>query len=221
MDPASDPAPALQETPPTPAPEGTPGPEIDYRKRYEDLRPTFDRTAQEAAALRGEMERVSSDPDYQRQLMASWGYEVEDPSVGQQPDPTEDLRAQLAELSEWKQSLTAEQQEAAQLQKITSSVDEQFRAVGASLDDATKEWITTRALNMDPREDGMPDIAGAHKAFTDWETARMNAWQQTKRRAPHIAPDGTAATQAPDLDKMNPTELAEWMAEEAIARMQG
>lgn len=218
MDPASDPAPAPQETPPTPAPEGTPGPEIDYRKRYEDLRPTFDRTSQEAAQLRAEMERVTGDPDYQRQLMASWGYEVEDP-YSQEPDPTEDLRAQLNELSEWRNTLTAEQQEAAQLQKITASVDEQFRAVGAELDDATKEWITTRALNMDPREDGMPDIAGATQAFTAWETERQKQWQQTKRRAPHISPDGTAGVSAPDLDKMNPTELAEWMAEEAIARM--
>lgn len=219
MDPESDPAPAPQDTPPTPAPEGTPGPEVDYRKRYEDLRPTFDRTSQEAAALRAEMERVTSDPDYQRQLMASWGYEVEN-DASPAHDPNEELRAQLAELSEWKNTLTAEQQEAAQLQKITASVDEQFRAVGAGMDEATKEWITTRALNMNPREDGMPDIAGAYKAFSDWETERQKQWQQTKRRAPHIAADGTAATSAPDLDKMNPTQLAEWMAEEAMARMQ-
>jgi hypothetical protein len=220
-------APASQDTPPAPtptqpAPEGTPA-DVDYRQRYDNLRPQFDRTAQEAAALRAEMERVTSDADYQRQLMASWGYELEDPATA--TDPGAELRDQiadqLAELQEWKNTLTTEQQEAAQLQQITASVDEQFRAVGSGstpLDDATKEWITTRALNMDPREDGMPDIAGAHKAFTDWEQGRMKAWGQTKR-APHIAADGTAGTNAPDLDKMNPTELAEWMAEEAIARM--
>lgn len=213
------PAPAPQDTPPEPAPEGTPGAqqEIDYRKRYEDLRPQFDRTAQERAALAAEMERVTSDAEYQRQLMESWGYAVEDPPV---TDPTDELRQQLSELQEWKSNLTAEQQQAQQLQALNASVDEQFRALGDDIDKDTREWIESKALTINPRDDGMPDIAGAHKAFTEWELARQKAWQQTKRRAPHIPAGGSAGTNAPDLDKMNPTELAEWMANEAIARMQ-
>lgn len=212
------PAPAPQDTPPAPAPEGTPGGEvtIDWQKRYDDLRPQFDRTAQERAALAAEVERVGSDAEYQRQLMAQWGYEVEESA----PDPAGELRQQLAELQEWKTNLTAEQQQAQQLQALNSSVEEQFRALGPDLDKETREWIESKALTIDPRDDGMPDIAGAHKAFTDWELARKKAWQQTKHRAPHIPAGGTAGTNAPDLDKMNPTELAEWMANEAIARMQ-
>lgn len=212
-------APASQDTPPTPAPnDGTPGnQQVDYQKRYDDLRPQFDRTNQEAAALRAEMQRVTGDPEYQRQLMAQWGYEVEEP---QGEDASEELRQQLTELQEWRHNLTAEQQQQQQLAQLTASVDEQFRAVGADLDEATREWVTTRALNLPTREDGMPDIAGAYKAFTDWEEARVKTWAQTKRSAPHHAPGGKAGTQTPDLDAMNPTELAEWMAHEAIARMQ-
>jgi hypothetical protein len=214
-------APAPQDTPPAPpAPEGTPGPQdVDYRKRYDDLRPQFDRTAQEAAALRTEMERVTGDPDYQRQLMAQWGYEVEDLDP-REPDASEELRSQLAELQEWKTNLTAEQQQAQQERQLQASLDEQFRAIDpkGEFDQPTREWLEAKSITLDPRDDGMPDIAGAFKAFTDWELSRQKQWQQTKR-APHFAADGTAAASAPDLDKMNPTELAEWMAEEAMARM--
>jgi hypothetical protein len=213
-------APAAPDTPPTPAPEGTPGNEVDYRKRYDDLRPQFDRTAQEAAALRTEMERVTGDPDYQRQLMAQWGYEVEDLDP-RETDASNELRSQLAELQEWKTNLTAEQQQAQQERLLQASLDEQFRAIDpkGELDKDTREWLEAKSITLNPRDDGMPDIAGAYKAFADWRLADQKKWQQTKQRAPHFAADGTAAASAPDLDKMNPTELAEWMAEEAMARM--
>lgn len=222
MDPVDPAATAPQNThTPPPAPEGTPGEQqqIDWQKRYDDLRPQFDRTAQERAALAAEVQRVSSDADYQRELMASWGYEVDD---GTPDDPTDELRQQLSELQQWKSSLTAEQQQAQQERALQASIDEQFRAIdpNGEFDKATREWLEAKSITVAPRDDGMPDIAAAHKAFTDWELARQKAWQQTKRRAPHIPAGGSAGTNVPDLDKMNPTELAEWMANEAIARMQ-
>jgi hypothetical protein len=193
-------APAPQDTPAVPAPDGTPPPpEINYQQRYDDLRPQFDRTNQEAAELRAEMQRVATDEEYQRQLMTQWGYDIDEPDA-QAPDPSEELRAQLAELQEWKNATTAEQQQRAQLNTITTSVDEQFRNLAPDLDDSTKEWITTRALNMDAREDGMPDIYSAHKAFTDWELARQKAWASGKRAAPRISANGAEGTQAPNLD---------------------
>lgn len=207
-----DEAPAQPDTPHESAPAGTPDTQaaIDYEKRYNDLRPQYDRTAQEAAQLRAEMDRLN-DAEYQRQLMAQWGYEVEDP--GQQigwEDPTEELRQQLQELQDWKSNLTQKEQEAQQLQQIEQSVDEQFRATAPDLDPATREWVTTRALNMDPREDGMPDIQGAYQAFVDWETERQKQWRASKRRAPQIAPGGTEATNAPNLD--DPEQRKAWMA---------
>lgn len=207
-------APAPQDTPAAPAPDGTPGPEINYQQRYDDLRPQFDRTTQEVAALRAEQDRLK-DAEYQRQLMAQWGYEVEDPTPAPAADPSDELRQQLAELQEWKNTTTAEQQQAAQLARITASVDEQFRSTAPDLDEATREWITTRALNMDPRDDGMPDIAGAHQAFTDWELARKKQWAAGKRAAPRISATGGAGSQVPNLDDRQ--DRIAWMAEQLQA----
>lgn len=210
-----DEAPATPDTPDTLAPTGTPDtPQIDYEKRYSDLRPQYDRTAQELAALRAEQERLA-DADYQRQLMASWGYDVEEPGTAYE-DPTEDLRRELSELKEWKEGLTQREQEQQQLAQIEASVDEQFKAAAPDLDPQTREWVTTRALNMDPRDDGMPNIQGALQAFQEWEVERQKQWRAQKRRAPHIPSGGAEGTSAPNLDDRE--QRIAWMAEQMAER---
>jgi hypothetical protein len=192
-------APAItQDSPPEPA-----APEVNWEQRYTDTQAAFTRASQEAAALRAEQERLQSDPDAQREFLARLGYEVEQPDQGFQ-DPTAAelaaLRQQVSELSGWRDNLTAEQQQAQQLQVINASVEEQFRSTAPDLDPATREWVETRALGMAPREDGMPDIQGAFQAFVAWETERQKSWAQTKRSAPRFAPGGKEGTQAPNLD---------------------
>jgi hypothetical protein len=210
MDP-QDPQAPLVDTPAQSAPEGTPDapPQIDWEKRYNDLRPQYDRTNQELAKL--------NDEDYQKQLMAQWGYEVDEPEpVYEQQDPTAELRQQIAELSEWKNAQEQQRQQAEQLDQITSSVAEQFQSVAPDLDKQTndpdpavresaartREWITTRALNMNPREDGMPDIQGAVNEYNAWVSEQQQKWEQGRKRprAPHVPPGGQAGTDAPNLD---------------------
>jgi len=215
-------APATPDTPDPSAPTGTPdAPTIDWERRYNDLRPQFDRTAQEAAQLRAEQERLQTDPDYQRELLTRLGYEIEEPDQGYQ-DPTAAeiaaLRQQVSELSGWKDNLTAEQQQAQQLQVINASVEEQFRSTAPDLDPATREWVETRALGMPPRDDGMPDIQGAFQAFQAWETERQKQWAQTKRNAPRPPLPGQQGTHEPYPDGLSRSELAARMAEEVMAR---
>jgi hypothetical protein len=204
----SDEAPVTPDTPEASAPTGTP--DINWEQRYNDLRPKFDQTAQEAAALRAEQERLN-DEEYFKQLMAQRGYEVEEPDPGYQ-DPTaaelERLRAQVTELAGWKDNLTQEQLQQQQLQQINASVDEQFRATAPDLDPATREWVETKALSMAPRDDGMPDIQGAYQAFTDWELERQKQWRTQKKRAPHVAAGGAEGVTAPNLD--DPDQMLQW-----------
>lgn len=193
--PEQDPQAPLVDTPEPSAPNGTPdAPQIDHEKRYNDLRSEFDRRNAQL-----------NDEEHRRQLMAEWGYEIEDPAEQQQyayEDPNAELRQQIAELAEWKNTQEQQRQQAQQLEQITSSVAEQFKAVDPNLDEDDREWITTRALNMDPREDGMPDIAGAYQAFQGWETQRQQRWEQARKRPkpPHVPPGGQAGTDAPNLN---------------------
>jgi hypothetical protein len=193
--PEQDPQAPPVDTPETSAPDvGTPEQQTDWQKRYNDLRPQFDRTNQQLAQL--------NDEEYRKQLMAQWGYEVEDAQPEQEwVDPTDELRAELNELKQWRDQRTQAEQEQEQLQKITASVDDQFKAANADLDPATREWVTTRALNMDPREDGMPDIAGALEAYGAWIEGQQQKWEQDRKRprAPRIPSGGQEGTSAPDL----------------------
>jgi hypothetical protein len=198
----------------TPAPSapdpGTPEQQINWQKRYEDLRPQFDRTTQQLAQL--------NDEEYQRQLMAQWGYEVEDaPPEQEWVDPTDELAQQVAELREWKEQRTQAEREQEQLQQITASVDAQFKEAAADLNAATREWVTTRALNMDPRQDGMPDIQGALSEYQAWVQAQQQQWEEQRKRPrpPKIASGGQEATSAPDLTDRE--QRRNWMAEQYAA----
>lgn len=195
MLPEQDPQAPIVDTPES-APTGTPdAPQVDYEQRYNNLRPEFDRTKQQLAQL--------NDPEHQRQLMAQWGYEVEDAQPEQEwVDPTDELRQELNELKQWRDQRTQAEQEQEQLQRITASVDDQFKAAQADLDPATREWVTTRALNMDPREDGMPDIAGALEAYGAWVEGQQKQWEEQRRkpRAPKIPSGGQEGTSAPNLN---------------------
>jgi len=211
--PEQDPQAPLVDTPEQSAPTGTPDTQqIDWEKRYNDLRPQFDRTTQELSRL--------NDEEYRRQLMAQWGYEVEDepPDQGLYVDPTEELRRELDDLKQWRDQRTQAEQEAEMLNKITSSVNDQFKAVAPDLDEATREWVTTRALNMDPREDGMPDIQGAVNDYNAWVESQQKQWEQARKRPrpPHVPPGGQAGTDAPNLDDREARRA--WMAEQLAAQ---
>ena len=206
----------VQDSPTEPA-----APEVNWEQRYTDTQAAFTRASQEAAALRAEQERLQSDPDAQRAFLQSLGYEIEEPDQGyQDPTATElaQLRKELSEVSQWKDNLTAEQQQAQQLQLINASVEEQFRSTAPDLDPATREWVETRALGMAPRDDGMPDIQGAFQSFQAWETERQKQWATTKRSAPRPPLAGQQGTHEPYPDGLSRSEIAARMAEEVMAR---
>jgi chromosome segregation ATPase len=202
-------APAQQDTPES-APTGTPDQQINFEQRYNDLRPQFDRIAQEAAQLRAERERLQNDEDYQRELLKQLGYEIEDPAPAADPTAAElaALRQQVTELSGWRDNLTQEQVQAQQLQVLEQSVNEQFKAI-PDLDEADREWVEDRALTrIPPREDGMPDIQAAYQALVERDNRVLTTRAKKRTSAPRFTPGGKEGTQAPNLD--DPEEMLAW-----------
>jgi hypothetical protein len=208
-----DPQAPIVDTPESAPDHGTPEPQINWQKRYEDLRPQFDRTNQQLAQL--------NDEEGRKQLMAQWGYEVEDaPPEQEWVDPNQEVLQKLQELEDWKNQRTQAEQEAEQLQRLSANVDDQFRVAAPDIDKETREWVTTRALNMDPREDGMPDIAGALEAYGAWVEGQQKQWEEQRRkpRAPRIPSGGQEGTSAPDLSDRE--QRRAYMAEQYAARDQ-
>src|ERR1044072_8549565 len=124
-------APAQQDTPAVAGPDQAPGTQdqqldhVDpYEKRYNDLRPQFDRVAAERAQLEQdrqwyELALTTTDEDTRRQALQHLGYDVpEDEDVEpaeyewDEEDPFADLQREIAELRAWKEQTTEQEREA-------------------------------------------------------------------------------------------------------------
>lgn len=193
-------------------PEGTPGTaeqqnqaEVDWQKRYSDLQPEYTRATQELADLRHQQELYdlmvsTDDPDTRRQVAEQLGYVLEDDASTQALD--EDPFARYDErLGRIESSLTAREQAEASADhaaEVRTAVDAKLDQLGIDKDD--QDWVLAYAINaLPPTQEGLPDVEQAHQVFEGREDARQRAWAKTKR-APHIAPNGQAATEVPDLD---------------------
>lgn len=191
MDPAEAPDAAAVAAPPDtpaagPGSDGTPG-DVDYEKRYNDLRPQFDRTTQELAAAKEAAQAWQRFQQSPEEVLRELGYDVE---TGDEPDPYEPtgfedprLTAALRELEQVKQTvggMTEAQQQAAQEQALRSSIDEQFAALPQGLDESDENWIASRAATLPARPDGTPDIAAAHAEYQALQTQLQKRWADTK-----------------------------------------
>lgn len=210
-----------QDTPNVAGPEGTPGTDqgIDYEKRYSDLRPEFDRTKQQLAQYEELVTGLSSDdPDTRARAAQALGLEFVQDDVEDTPDETanpletrlEALERQLAE-----QAAAVEQQQF--LERAQAHVDAQFQAL-PDLEEADKEWVIARALELPADPNGLPDIQAAHQALRDYQTELQKRWVSSKK-APHVSPVGSQATSTPNLD--DPNERRAYMAEMLEAANRG
>lgn len=192
----------------TPEAEPTPGgtPAEDYQKRYEDLRPQYDRTQNELNALKAEQERIGNDPEAQRALLVEWGYEFEEPEA-EPPADLDELRQQLlAELRQEIEPVKQTQAQIAQDKELEAAVAHQQRVFaelgdkrGAALDESEQDAVTGMALTMAPDENGMPPFKKAFEALEAiWQAREAKAAQ--KRRPSHkFTPGGVAGDEKPDL----------------------
>lgn len=199
---------------PQAGPEGTPGEQaqIDWEKRYNDLRPKFDQTTQRLSQAEQDAQnwkRLQEDENYQTELLQQLGYQVE---PADEPDPGEQYATELQQLRERLDQRDQQESEARRLATVEAHVDAALSAI-KDLDNADKDWIVARAVTLDPTGDGMPDIQAAYQALVERDVQAQKRWAKTKQTQ-HFSPSGQPGTDAPDLDKMSRSDLAAWMAEQ-------
>lgn len=195
------------ETPDTGAPTeaSSESPEIDWKQRYEDLRPEADRRQSVLSDIEGR-----NGPDRQAAALAEVArIELEEAQAEEPedeydfdlpPDPNERLDALERERAEER----AEQQDAEfnrlEGQYLESTVGKLEDEANIRLSDEQYAFVVNNALaNRDPH-DGKPDIDGSFAQFKAMMDSAGESWAQTKDT--HIAPGGI-----PGEPKITPEQL--------------
>lgn len=184
-----------------------------YEKRYNDLRPEFDRATQERAELQqwkewAELALTTEDTDTQRQALQRLGFDVPDEIEDIEPAEYEEYAQdpRLEELLSWKQAQEQQAREAAGFEYLTGHINNEVERLGmTSLDDATRQWVLSRAL-ANPGipappgspHDELPNVEAAYKEFQQWELERQKQWAKTKQNAPYVPSGGQPANEVPD-----------------------
>jgi hypothetical protein len=150
-------------------------------------------------------------------LLDILGYETEEPDLDTEPfdediDPDDPNAAMRAEWEQFKafqaQQLAAQEEaEAAKaeeehLDRIDQSVTDQLSALAkqhGEISPEEEQLLIGHALANPPDENGFPRLAAAYDALQASYSARQQRWAKSKETT-HVAPDGQAATQVPDLD---------------------
>jgi hypothetical protein len=204
-----------------PTPEDAGG--IDWKKRYEDLRPQYDRVQNEYSQYQ--------DPEYRQQLFAQLaeeqGYTLGGDDVYE--DPTEQLRAELR--AEFQQELSRRDQATANEQAVLYAqnyADNKLNELGVE-DETIRNWIETKATAMPALQDEhglvVPDIEAAVEEYKALINAEKKRWGNTKTGAV-AASEGQSNTGVPawkneqDPDKRK-LMRNEWALEQIQLRTQG
>ncbi len=154
------PNPEVPVSPDTPNPESTDN--IDYKQRYEALRPEFDQRNQFHAAIEGR-----HGADAQAEALRSIGIEIdfEDPDpvpddFFNEPDPSEEVAQLRREMQEAQSAQAEAQAEAAEAQYIQQQVENLEAQANMKLTDEEYELVVNYGVNhlLIPM---MPDLEGA------------------------------------------------------------
>jgi|GEM_PF-5492403 hypothetical protein len=186
-----------------------------YEKRYNDLRPEFDRATAERAELAqwkewAQLALTTEDADTQRQALQRLGFDVPDEEVEDfEPTEYEDEQVhdpRLDELWKWREEQQRQAQEAAGFEFLTGHINSEVERLGMTdLDDATRQWVLSRAL-ANPGipappgspHDELPNVEAALQEFRQWELDRQKQWAKTKQNAPYVPSGGLPANEVPD-----------------------
>lgn len=188
------PAPESQDTPV----EGTDTPEeVDYRKRYDDLRPEYDRSQQLIAALEGRQGPEAQRAAYERFGLSLVDDEDEESDEDEYLDPDERINRLEQRLEEQQREAQERELQELESQWIENELEGVAKAEGRDLADEEKEIIIAFAL-ANRHEDGRPDIEGGHKRLEAIYSQARKRLVDSKRNAPK-PPDGVAGETAHDL----------------------
>lgn len=199
---------AVPETPPTEdtatqeaAPEGTPAEAADpFEKRYNDLRPEYDRTTQRLSQYEQLVDHLQ-DPEYQAEALEALGLQLAEEERDEdddwdEDDPSERIEQMENYLEQQSQAAYQAQQEDAMLDRVEEGVDALQKEHG-EFDDEELELLLD-AAEANPDDDGIPDVKYAYELLTKVADARREKYLASKKGTQ--LPGGQAAVEDVDID---------------------
>lgn len=197
-----DAAPAeAQETPEAPeaASQETPAPveTTDWQKRYEDLRPEYDRGQQRLSQFE-EFYAQLADPETQAEALRALGLELEQEEA-EEGDDYIDPDDRFAKIEDYiTQQETARQE--AEVEKLERQyIDQELSALEeehGELDDTQRDFLRKIALAYEDDE-GFPDVASAYEAAVTYSKASQQRYLKSKRS--EKPEQGTASVESVDM----------------------
>jgi len=216
-------APGVEETPDTPStPEETPetsasdgqsqDESVDWAKRYNDLRPEFDRTTQRLSQYE-QVVNALQDPDLRDDALSALGIEL-DEEAEEYDDPVDAMNSKFSaleqKLAEQEETRESERYEQAEEKFIAQGLDGIAKRENAEISETQRELISQLATRDDFRlDDGEPDLDRAYKTLNGFAKEVREGHLKTKK-APRI-PDGQSGERTVNLD--NEEEDLDWMVE--------
>jgi hypothetical protein len=186
-----------------PASESTDSqPTEDYQKRYDDLRPQYDRTMSELQQHKEFLGQLAN-PETQAEALRQLGLELdqqEAPDDDEYVDPEERLNSQLEQVQNWIQAQEEERDHQELIELQAQYLDQNISAIEkqhGQLSDGEKEAIALLALELED-DGGLPDVNAAYEKLVAAAEARSKRYIESKK-APK-APTGTAGEKPVNLD---------------------
>jgi TolA-binding protein len=201
----------------------------ELRPGWKQIHGRYTQKFQELSEQRKELEENklvldalrSDDPEQQAAALRYLGYDIDDPEDGDDLEPDLDdednelaeLRQQIHEMREWRESLTAQEQQAEYEQAIDAYCDEQLddlkSSTGREFTDPEVRRLEKLAF-ASPNEDDLPDYKAAYEdLYGDFLPTQRTAWLETKRTD---GQPGKGRAGTPQVDLSNDEERRAFMA---------
>lgn len=204
---------ASEETPETPdtesegtEPEDSETPEdVNYEKRYNDIRPQYDRQAQFLAALEGrhgaeaqaQALMALGGPKALAEALGELGYEIEGEDEPDEDFEDDEFRDPRVDDLLQKEQEREEAEFLNRLEKhIDSSIEDLAKEAKIDLTDTEKNLIF---YAVEPGEDGQPDVKAAFEQVTGLRDEHIKQYRNSKKNAPSAPAKGSSGEPAVDL----------------------
>ena len=200
--------------------------EIDYAKRYNDLRPEYDRTTAELKEAKQAQQVIaalqSDDPQERAWAADILGLELEDEGDTPDEEGEDQFRdPRVDQILEEKQREQHEKQIAELEDHIDTTMESLAKADKTPLEESEKEWIFARTLSLPPDEQGRPPVEKAYKEYRAVQDTWIKRYRESKRDAPTPPVPGQSGSTQVDLsDRKSRLARANEVAQRALMREQ-
>lgn len=189
-------------------PQAETAPETDWKQRYEDLRPEFDRRNELLSAAQG-----LHGPEAQAEALRQFGVELEQEEAesldNDFADPMEEIQKIKEQLAQRDESAKAEEFNRLEAEYIDKTVEELEAKHGIELSDKAYDTVVNNALAHRLNDD-RPDIEGAFSTLLALQDEARKSHVESKKNAPK-APVGAPGEEKIDL--RDPEARRKYMAE--------